>query len=96
MSRFTPGRTGPLAHWYRKARLEFLAAFPTCWICGHGQSDNIDHYYQASTHPHLAYQMWNWRPSHGVKGCPTCGRKCNRERGTTPGPPVHSPRSRRW
>jgi hypothetical protein len=28
MSRYTPGRTGPLAHWYRKASREFLAAVP--------------------------------------------------------------------
>ena len=96
MSRHTPGRTGPRAHWYRRATREFLAANPVCWDCGHGGSDQVDHYYQASTHPALAYEPWNWRPSHGWRGCSTCGVKCNQVRGTKPGPPTTSPRSRRW
>lgn len=96
MSQWTPGRTGPKAWWYRTARLRFLASFPVCWSCGHGGADVIDHYFPASTHPQYAYEPWNWRPSHGNTGCPVCGVKCNRVRSTTPGPPVGSPRSRRW
>lgn len=59
-----------------------------CWICGHGidylanndpQSEGFslaawepDHFYSPLTHPHLAYDPANLRPSHV---------RCNRKRG---------------
>ncbi|WP_157520881.1 hypothetical protein [Herbidospora daliensis] len=35
------------------------------------------------------------KPAHGWQGCPTCGRKCNQEKGTKPGRPPF-PTSRSW
>jgi hypothetical protein len=90
VSRFTPtGRP------YRRLRKAFLATFTICWICGHDLADTIDHGIAASTAPSLAMDVSLWRPAHGVKGCPTCGRRCNQERGTGPGLP-QTRRSRRW
>jgi hypothetical protein len=100
VSRHTPGRTGPLAHWYRRATREFLAANPVCWICGHGGCDGPtgqnDHAIPVSKAPELAYEPTNWRPSHGWGGCPTCGEKCNQLKGDKLERPTISPRSRRW
>jgi 5-methylcytosine-specific restriction endonuclease McrA len=69
---------------------------PTCWICGHPGSDQGDHALPVSLFPELAADPANWRPAHGVAGCPTCGMKCNQARGNKlelPRPPVTS---RRW
>jgi 5-methylcytosine-specific restriction endonuclease McrA len=96
------------SRWYRKAKVEYLAAHPTCWICGHGGADQIDHLIPVSKAPDLAMVVANWRPAHGVRGCATCPptvsadkrrhgqpRRCNQARGNRP-PTPSSPRSRRW
>jgi hypothetical protein len=96
------------SRWYRKAKAEFLTAHPTCWICGHDGADQIDHVIPVSVVPELAMVVANWRPAHGVNGCPECPptvsadkrrhgqpRRCNQARGTKPDLPP-SPRSRRW
>jgi 5-methylcytosine-specific restriction endonuclease McrA len=90
MSRFTAD-----SRWYRKAKAEFLAAYPICWLCGHPGADQIDHVIPVSQAPWLRFEPSNWRPAHGVRGCQHCGRRCNQQRGTRVAQPL-SPRSRRW
>jgi hypothetical protein len=80
---------------YQQAALAFLAVYTVCWLCGHGGADSIDHVIPASVAPWLRFVMSNWRPAHGVKGCLTCGRKCNQERSNKFGTP-QSRRSRCW
>jgi hypothetical protein len=36
------------------------------------------------------------RRAHGWRGCPTCGRKCNQEKGSTIGYQPAEPSSRDW
>jgi hypothetical protein len=96
------------SRWYRKAKAEYLAAHPTCWICGHPGADQIDHVIHASVAPWLRFDPANWRPAHGVNGCAECPptvsadkrrhgqpRRCNQQRGTKQTVTM-SPRSRRW
>jgi 5-methylcytosine-specific restriction endonuclease McrA len=80
---------------YRKALREIQATGPTCWLCGHGGSDSIDHVIPASVAPDLRADPANWRPAHGVRGCPVCGVRCQQVRGASL-TPKRSPRSRRW
>jgi hypothetical protein len=90
---------------------EFLAAYPTCWLCHHHippGTGQIDHLVPVSVAPELAMVVANWRPAHGVAGCTTCPptvssdkrrhgqpRRCNQARGNRQHTPP-SPRSRRW
>ena len=69
---------------YNKLRTIYLLAFSTCWICGHGGADEVDHVVSPRDAPELALVVDNWRPAHGPAGCPDCGRKCNQERGLKP------------
>lgn len=69
----------------------------TCWLCGHDGADTGDHVVPKSIAPELMREPSNIRPAHGVKGCPTCGRKCNQSRGNRirmPG--QHDPAPSRW
>ena len=86
MSRWTPGRTGPQAHWYRRATRDYLKAHPICWLCALPGADTIDHVIPTSKAPALALDPGNWRPAHRV---------CNARRGNRATMPP-SPRSRRW
>jgi hypothetical protein len=94
--------------WYRRTKAEYLAAHPICWICGHPGADQIDHYIAVSKAPWLAMVVSNWRPAHGVRGCPLCPptvsadkrrhgqpRRCNQSRGNRMVVPDR-PTSRRW
>jgi 5-methylcytosine-specific restriction endonuclease McrA len=81
---------------YRKALAEVQATGPACWMCGHSGSDSLDHRIPASLAPELRADPANWWPCHGVKGCSTCGQRCNQARGNNLAPPKQSPRSRRW
>jgi 5-methylcytosine-specific restriction endonuclease McrA len=80
---------------YRTALRHVQATGPICWLCGHAGSDSLDHVIPASIAPELASDPGNWRPAHGVRGCPTCGRKCNQQRGTRM-TITQSRRSRAW
>jgi hypothetical protein len=82
--------------WYRRAKAAFLAANTICWVCGHGGADQVDHVIPASVAPELRFEPSNWRPAHGVRGCPQCPpnpstdkrrngqpRRCNQSRGAS-------------
>lgn len=79
----------------RKVKREFRqrckATRAVCWLCRQPidysaapqtpEAFEPDHYHPVESHPHLAYDMTNLRPSH-------C--RCNRARQDTP------PEQRRW
>lgn len=80
----SPHRTGSR---YRRARAEMFATYGTvCVHCGHGDATDADHMVPISVDPAQPVEADGMRPSHGVDGCPTCGRKCNQERGSNPAP----------
>ena len=89
MSRHTPhGAT------WDKVRRRLLATSDVCHVCGHPGSTDADHLIEARHLQGLAkLDIANLRPAHGVKGCPTCGRKCNQERSARS---VRATTSRRW
>lgn len=53
-----------------------------CHICGHPGAGEADHVIPLGVDPSQPISPFNMRPAHGVNApCPTCGRKCNQERG---------------
>jgi hypothetical protein len=60
---------------YRQIRARILAASDVCIACGHGAADAVDHIHPASKGG-AKRDPDNLAPIHGVKGCPTCLRKC--------------------
>lgn len=68
---------------YRKARREMFATYgDICHICGHAGAVEADHLVPISRQPEQEIDAHAMRPAHGANGpCPTCGRKCNTERG---------------
>ncbi|WP_084963737.1 HNH endonuclease [Thermoactinospora rubra] len=79
---------------WRRIRAQILAASQTCWICGHGGADTVDHVIPL-TLGGAPLDPANLRPAHGVKGCPVCRRKCNSSKGNKTALPA--PRtSRAW
>ena len=65
---------------WARIRARVLEASRICWLCGHDGATDVDHVIPRSKAPELAFDISNLRPAHGVKGCATCGRKCNREK----------------
>ncbi|MGW1762767.1 HNH endonuclease [Streptomyces sp. NPDC002073] len=65
---------------YRKLRARVLAESDVCLLCGHGGADAVDHIVAVSRGG-ARLDPDNMAPIHGVDGCPTCGRKCNNEKG---------------
>ncbi|MFB7866988.1 HNH endonuclease [Streptomyces sp. NPDC056069] len=89
-------RTDLTEYAYRKARRAFLAEQDVCHLCGHTGADVIDHRIPVSKGGSTR-DPDNWAPAHGVKGCPTCGRKCNGEKGDKALSQVNAfPTSRDW
>lgn len=79
----SPLRTG---HRYRQSRATMFTLYgDTCHLCGHAGADTADHLEPVSLNPHQPIDPHLMRPAHGVDGCPTCGRKCNQERGNREG-----------
>lgn len=68
---------------YRKVRAQILADSDVCIVCGHGAADAVDHIH-ARSKGGAKLDPDNLAPIHGVKGCPTCLRKCNSEKGARP------------
>ncbi len=67
---------------YARARVRMFEEYgTTCHLCGHGGADSADHLVPVSLDPEQPIDHRMMRPAHGVHGCPTCGRKCNQERG---------------
>lgn len=83
-------------HTDRRARKAKAIMFATrgriCWICGHPGATNADLIVPRSVAPNQPLTPDAYRPAHGVEGCPTCGRKCNQERGAKPAEQVWKPR----
>ncbi|MET9952378.1 HNH endonuclease signature motif containing protein [Streptomyces sp. NPDC006339] len=89
-------RTDLTEYGYRKARARFLADNDVCHICGHAAADTVDHVVPVSAGADPTDRD-NWLPAHGVNGCPTCGRKCNGEKGDRAMSPASTFRtSRDW
>lgn len=68
---------------YRKLRARVLAESDVCILCGHRASDAVDHIVPVKRGG-ARKAPDNLAPIHGVLGCPTCGRKCNNEKGDRP------------
>jgi 5-methylcytosine-specific restriction endonuclease McrA len=60
-------------------RAQILAESDVCILCGHHGADAIDHIIPVAKGG--TEERDNKAPIHGVTGCPTCGRKCNSEKG---------------
>jgi hypothetical protein len=52
-----------------------------CHLCGHDGATDADHLVAISIDSTQPVDPYLMRPAHGVRGCPTCGRKCNQQRG---------------
>ena len=87
---------GDRLHTTRPARRAKAAMFAThgrvCHICGHDAATDADLVIPRAHAPHQPLHPNAYRPAHGVRGCPTCGRKCNQERGTKPFDGMWKPR----
>lgn len=73
-------RTELTSYAYRKLREQILSASDVCHWCGHSAADTIDHLTPVARGG-ARMDPANMAPIHGVDGCPTCGRKCNSEKG---------------
>ena len=82
------------AYGYRKRRAAFLAESDVCHLCGHPGADVVDHITPVAAGADPGDQD-NWAPAHGVRRCPTCGRNCNGEKGSSTAAP-RLPTSRDW
>lgn len=74
---------------FRKAkRLMFERYGHTCWLCGHDGALQADHLGPLAFDPEQPIDADAMRPAHGGaqqeydNPCPTCGRRCNQERGS--------------
>ena len=86
---------------YQEMRAELKAIWRTanapCWLCGQPiawdgsknepDSFELDHAQPRKTHPHLALDRTNARPSH---------HRCNRSRGTSAPRPASGQTSEAW
>jgi hypothetical protein len=60
----------------------FEAYGTVCHLCGHDGAGEADHLSPLSLDPDQPLDPHAMRPAHGVScPCPTCGRRCNQERG---------------
>lgn len=66
---------------FRRIRAQTLAESTICVVCAHPGSDAVDHIVARSVDPGLAEDADNLAPIHH-EPCSTCGRRCNREKGT--------------
>lgn len=83
---------------WRRARAALLAESTVCWLCGHEGAQDADHDPPLKQLEALGIDPTDLRylkPAHGATGCPTCGRKCNQEKGARAGKPP-TVNSRAW
>lgn len=80
------GRSDLTAYGYRKARARFLAESDVCHLCGHPGADVVDHVTPVAAGADPRDED-NWAPAHGIKGCTTCGRNCNGDKGASTNAP---------
>jgi len=73
---------------FNKAKREMFALYGhTCHICGHEGALQADHLDPLAYDPEQPVDAESMRPAHGAaqagsdNPCPTCGRRCNQERG---------------
>lgn len=87
---------GNRLHTDRRARktkaIMFAIYGRTCHLCGHDGATDADLLIPQSVAPDQPLTPHAYRPAHGVRGCPTCGRKCNQERGARPVNTMWTPR----
>lgn len=71
---------------WRRAKAAMHAVYGyTCIHCGHDGARESDHLIPLAIDPDQPVDWRGIRPSHGSNyPCPSCGRKCNQERGTAP------------
>ncbi|MFF0598072.1 HNH endonuclease [Streptomyces antibioticus] len=74
------GRDELTSYQYRQMRARILRASDVCIMCGHAASDAVDHIVPVARGG-ARRDPGNLAPIHGVDGCPTCGRKCNNDKG---------------
>jgi 5-methylcytosine-specific restriction endonuclease McrA len=63
----------------RRVNQQILAASDVCHLCGHTGADAIDHVIPLARGGSDA--VANKAPAHHDVPCPTCGHRCNREKG---------------
>lgn len=73
--------TGRSTRTFRRMRDNTIAASDICIVCGHRGADSADHIIPIDIAPHLAEDPDNLGPCHH-EPCPTCSRRCNRDKGT--------------
>ena len=69
---------------YQRLRRAIGLPGAVCHICGHPGSTDADLVVPRAIAPQQPMTPSAYRPAHGVRGCPTCKRKCNQERGAKP------------
>jgi 5-methylcytosine-specific restriction endonuclease McrA len=74
------GREELTSYEFRQMRARLLAASDVCIMCGHAGADAADHIVPVARGG-ARRDPDNLAPIHGVNGCPTCGRKCNNDKG---------------
>lgn len=83
-------------HTTRPARRAIAIMFAiygrTCHLCGHDGATDADLLIPRSVAPGQPVDPRAYRPAHGVRGCPTCRRRCNQERGAAPLDEMWTPR----
>ena len=65
---------------FRQMRARLLAHSDVCIMCGHSGSQAADHVIPVARGG-ARLDPDNLAPIHGTDGCPTCGRKCNNDKG---------------
>lgn len=75
--------TGRTTRRFRRQRARLLAESDICALCGHGGADSADHVVARSVDPALAEDEDNLQPMHH-EPCPTCGRRCQRDKADRP------------
>jgi hypothetical protein len=91
------GRSG--RRWRRAREILFTQAPDVCAICAHPGTTDADHDPPLKELERLGLDPCDLaflRRTHGVRGCPTCGRKCNQEKGGTIGYTPAAKTSRNW